>query len=270
MNAEKKKVVFLDIDGTLIDTVNLRLTMTPAVRGAIERLRKAGHYAFIASGRPYLFLNPELRQGLFDGFVLLNGASIWMHGKNLADHALPEKQLREILRLVKEVPDVEYVAERGQSVSIRPDFQKIRKFYERLTIDTSQFTQEKEYTLAGVCKMEFFCETPGMHGLAERLLALPGLKGISAWEKRFVELYSEDISKGTGIETVLKVLGIDRANSYAFGDGLNDIEMMDTVGHALVMGNGAPELKEHAEHVLPAVSADGAAYGINHYILNGT
>lgn len=267
MNA-KRKAVFFDIDGTLIDTVNFKLTMTPAVRGAIEQLREAGHYAFIASGRPYLFLNPELRKGLFDGFVLMNGASVWLHGKNIASHTLAKDKVREILRLVKGTPDIEYVFERGDSVCIRPEFQKFLAFYDSLIIDTSAFTREESDSLAGVCKMEFFSETPGMHGVADQLLALPGLTGVTAWEQRFVELYAANVSKGTGIENVLSALGIDRADSYAFGDGLNDIEMMDTVGHALVMGNGVPELKKHAESVVPPVSADGVAYGILHEILN--
>jgi hydroxymethylpyrimidine pyrophosphatase-like HAD family hydrolase len=55
--------------------------------------------------------------------------------------------------------------------------------------------------------------------------------------------------------------------SYAFGDGLNDLEMMDTVGTSLVMGNAGNELKAKADYVLPSVDEDGVADGIYRYIL---
>ena len=67
----------------------------------------------------------------------------------------------------------------------------------------------------------------------------------------------------------MEKLGLPREQSFAFGDGLNDLEMMDTVGTALVMGNGQPELKEKADFIVPTVAEDGVAYGVEHYILGG-
>lgn len=50
-------------------------------------------------------------------------------------------------------------------------------------------------------------------------------------------------SKGTGILKVCEMLGIDINDTYAFGDSNNDISMLKTVGHAIVMGNGTEEAK---------------------------
>lgn len=55
--------------------------------------------------------------------------------------------------------------------------------------------------------------------------------------------------------------------SYAFGDGENDIEMLATVGCGIAMGNAAENVKRHAKQVTDSVSQDGVARGIGKYIL---
>ena len=97
---------------------------------------------------------------------------------------------------------------------------------------------------------------------------MPGFTGlIDPTINRYLELYSAAVSKATGIEKVLEYLDVPLAESYAFGDGLNDIEMMSTVGNSMVMGNAEPELKAKADVVLPTVDEDGVAEGIYRYIL---
>ena len=51
---------------------------------------------------------------------------------------------------------------------------------------------------------------------------------------------------------------------YAFGDGLNDIEMLGTVGHGIAMGNALDEVKKHAEFVTKDVDDSGILYGLKH------
>ena len=48
-----RKAVFFDLDGTIIDVTHKRPLPAEAVRTAIHRLQEAGHYAFVATGRPY-------------------------------------------------------------------------------------------------------------------------------------------------------------------------------------------------------------------------
>ncbi|MGL4987725.1 MAG: HAD-IIB family hydrolase, partial [Cetobacterium sp.] len=59
-----------------------------------------------------------------------------------------------------------------------------------------------------------------------------------------LEVMKEGVSKATAIEEVLKREGIDIQDTIAFGDGLNDLEMLSFVGKGFVMGNGSPRLKE--------------------------
>lgn len=128
----------------------------------------------------------------------------------------------------------------------------------------------RDYDLAKVpvAKMEFASEDPGGHGLFDKLLAWPGLTGLmDPYHKKNMELYASDVTKGSGILHALAYLGIPVERSFAFGDGLNDIEMMTTVGTSLVMDNARPQLKAIADHIVPSVDEDGVAAGIEHYLL---
>lgn len=65
------------------------------------------------------------------------------------------------------------------------------------------------------------------------------------------------VEKGDGINWVLKYSNIDISNSFAFGDGVNDICMFKHVGHGIAMGNAIDELKNIAEHTTTSIDNDG-------------
>ena len=81
------------------------------------------------------------------------------------------------------------------------------------------------------------------------------------------ELYAKKNTKASGIIKALEILNIPIENSYAFGDGNNDIEMLSTVGCGIAMGNASDEVKGHAKVVTDTVQNDGVASGIEKYIL---
>ena len=71
------------------------------------------------------------------------------------------------------------------------------------------------------------------------------------------EICALDTSKATGVQKVLEHLNIDKEHSYAFGDGLNDLEMIRYVGHGIAMKNAVDELKEIADEVIGHVDEHG-------------
>jgi len=81
------------------------------------------------------------------------------------------------------------------------------------------------------------------------------------------ELYSKKNTKATGIIKALEYLDIDINNSYAFGDGKNDIEMLETVGCGIAMGNACDSIKKYANEITTSIHDDGVATGIERFIL---
>lgn len=263
-----KKAIFFDIDGTLINIRKKQTQISLPVKRAIQELRAAGHHTFIASGRPWAYLDPELTEsGLFDGFVIMNGAVVILDGQVIFRQDMPAETVEAMVKLAEE-KGIEYILESHPYVYLKEDFKGLENVYRNIDIDVSKFVRQFDLSEVKAGKLEFLCDTPKASGLFDKLLSWPGVTGlIDPTLLKYMELYAADISKATGIQQALQYMDIPLANSYAFGDGLNDIEMMGTVGHALVMGNAGAELKALAEHVLPDVDEDGVAEGIYRYIL---
>ena len=86
-------------------------------------------------------------------------------------------------------------------------------------------------------------------------------------EENSFEFYSKTNTKATGILKALEYLDIPLENSYAFGDGKNDIEMLSTVGCGIAMGNASDEVKSYAKKVTDTVHNDGIALEIEKFML---
>jgi len=78
-----------------------------------------------------------------------------------------------------------------------------------------------------------------------------------SWDPTFSDATPDSVSKGLATEAVLRHYGIARDEAAAFGDGGNDIPMLDAVGTAVAMGNATPEVKAHATLVAPDADSDG-------------
>ena len=70
-----------------------------------------------------------------------------------------------------------------------------------------------------------------------------------------------DGGKGVGVSKMLEYYGFDKSEAIAFGDGNNDIALLEAVGHGVAMENGSDELKAVADDVCGDVAEDG----IYHY-----
>lgn len=82
-----------------------------------------------------------------------------------------------------------------------------------------------------------------------------------------VEAVPKGYSKATGIEFLIKHLGGTKEQCYAFGDSINDLEMLQYVPHSIGMGNAVAKVKEIAEFVTTDVDEDGIANALLHYHL---
>lgn len=73
--------------------------------------------------------------------------------------------------------------------------------------------------------------------------------------------------KGTAIKSAAQQLEVQTEDTYAFGDSINHLCMLQAAGHGIAMGNGVPELKEQAEYVTTKIDEDGVKNGLEYYHL---
>jgi HAD superfamily hydrolase (TIGR01484 family) len=87
------------------------------------------------------------------------------------------------------------------------------------------------------------------------------------WHRYALDVLPKGTSKLVGIKAALKSLNANIEDAYAFGDGLNDFEMIKHVGNGVVMENGHPEIKKVAQYITTSCDEDGILNGLRHYEL---
>ncbi len=258
-----KKIVFFDIDGTLWDE---HLNIPESTVKAIRRLRQNGHYAFICSGRSRSNIkNKKLLAIGFDGIIAACGTSIEFNGENRYEAILTAQQVKKIV-LALEKHKIPAVLEGPEYVYVSPDDflddpyvmylrEELKDRVADIKTDVNEIVINKLSASLNGADLAAFKEELG--------------KEFDVMEhgQNLIEIMPHGASKATGIEKVCEMLHISRENTYAFGDSVNDIEMLSFVAHGIAMGNGSEAAKGAAEYITAAIDADGIYHGLKHYEL---
>ncbi len=260
------KLLFVDIDGTLTEA-GTNVPPESAVK-AIKGAQENGHKVFLCTGRNYDMLKPLLKYG-FDGMVASSGAYVSCGETILFDHPMDEKDLHLALDSLHkngvyctiegkdgsfgdmELKDFLSESEGGNSELIRWR----KALSSNLGIrPIEEYDGEPIYKIVTMArKVEQFDECRRLledrfHFVIQDVLAHGCVNG---------ELVGNTFDKGMGCRMIADYLGCGMEDTIGFGDSMNDLEMIETVGLSVCMDNGSPELKKHADRIAPAVSEDG-------------
>ena len=163
---------------------------------------------------------------------------------------------------------IQYVLVGERNSYLDQKSQEFYEFYESIHIPRSYFESEYRLEDLEVYKFEIFGKTSEViEECKEWLKKYEEYGFFHSIHPTHLEVYYKENHKATGILKALEYLNLPIEESYAFGDGENDIEMLATVGCGIAMGNAAENVKRHAKQVTDSVSQDGVASGIKKYIL---
>ena len=263
-----KKAIFFDIDGTLVDCFGGIIDITPKVKKAIRDLQSNGDYVFIATGRPYAFLSQAILDFGFDGFILTNGAQVIIKDKTIylepMDKEFVKKSIAEFEKL-----NIQYILEGELYSYMKNSFTEFYDFYDSIEISRKFFKSDYDIEKINTYKIELLCPNEEAVNYCLSLIdSNPEYDHFHSIDAKSLEVYYKKNTKATGILAVLEYLDIPIENSYAFGDGKNDIEMLSTVGCGIAMENACDEVKKYAKKITDSVHNDGVAVGIKKYVLS--
>ena len=257
------KYVFFDIDGTLWDE---KMIVPESTKLAIKKLQENGHKAFICTGRSMGNVNdPQFDEIGFDGFIAACGNYVEMDGKVLHERNMYYDDVKTI-----------YDVSRKYKMPIIFEGSKYQ-WLDREGFDGDGYI---EYIVKNLKDCAIFldeCELKDI--VANKFSALthedtnyPAI--VAALSDRFdfmdhgegvIEAVPKGTSKATGITWLCEHLNISQEDTYALGDGINDLEMLGLVGHSIAMGNASPIAKETAEYVTTHIHADGVWNALKYY-----
>ncbi|MFH5182168.1 Cof-type HAD-IIB family hydrolase [Paenibacillus sp. TAB 01] len=248
------KIVFLDIDGTL---VNENKEIPESTIHAIRQLKSKGIEPVIATGRaPYFFAHiAELLD--IHSYVSLNGAYVVYKGKVVQKYPIPKEDLELLNRLAGShghplvfQGEASYFANTENHPHVLDSIHSLKV---ELPGYNPNFWQE-----ADICQAFLHCTEADEHRYEQ---AFPNLR-LVRWHPYAIDVMPVGGSKARGILDLLRALELEPSQAAAFGDGLNDREMLELVGMGIAMGNAVEGLKPYADYITTSVDEDGIANGL--------
>lgn len=271
----KEKVIFFDIDGTLI---NFSGEFPESAKKALIEAKENGHKIIICTGRSKCQVEDRLLDFGFDGLVCAAGAYVEYCNQVIFTNFMTENQIKSVISYLENNETVYMMQCTDKIVSTEvnanrmlEDFksrmkgkmpENISQIFKRHMMDDDIIANASSYENA-----EKVCYHNSKRTLEEVKKDL-GLEfevtAMSFKSERDAsgEITIAGINKAFGMQKLIDHLGVSREDTVAFGDGPNDFEMIEFAGVGVAMGNATDELKAKANVVTSAIDEDGIYNGM--------
>lgn len=257
-----KKIVFFDIDGTLIDEKTY--TVPQSAIDAIHQAQKNGHVLIVNTGRPNVAVDAILKSIGFDGFICGCGTYIEYKNEVIFHKTIDEKYRKNILEFIFKY-DMQGIVEGTEGVFFRntgthPFFTESLEYYERQGFPFSYF---KPGDLVPFDKFVVLYEED-----SEVEAFKDCVRDDFALIQRaptFIELVPKPFSKATGIQYLLDHIGMTLDQTISIGDSTNDFPMLTYTKESVAMGNSNPILFDKVTYITTDINDDGIANALKHF-----
>jgi Cof subfamily protein (haloacid dehalogenase superfamily) len=252
---KQPKIIFFDIDGTLIALDSQGISERTIE--ALSRLKAKGTKICIATGRSPVCL-PDFCGMEFDCYLTFNGSLCYGPEGVIFSNPIPRDDVKRILRNTAAMGRPVSVATKSRLAANGID-RDLADYYAiahlELTVaeDFQEACREEVYQIMLGCRESDYSTI--LDGVA-------GTKITASWD-RAADVIPKNGGKGTGVRQVLAHFGLSKEDAMAFGDGNNDIELLESVGTGVAMENASERLKAVSNLVCGPVSQDG----IYHFLL---
>ena len=267
------RLIAFDLDDTLLTSDKV---LTSETRSALQRAHEAGIEPVPATGRFFLAIPEEIRSLSFIRyFITINGALVYDAEKNsaISKAEIPWQRAIELMEYLDTLPVIYdcfidswgYMTERLKNKA--SEYVSSVHHLEMINRLRDPVPELKEYVRKrgrDVQKVQFFMKDMELKNKLLKTLPLrfPDL-AVSSSIINNIEINSNEATKGQALLNLAEHLGIRKEQTMAFGDGLNDIDMISSAGTGVAMENACPELKEIADIITKSCNENGVAAIIN-------
>ena len=272
-----EKIVFLDVDGTLCNDLGV---VPASAKAAILKAKANGHRFYLCTGRSKAEITEEVLALELDGIIGAGGGYCETQGEVILHEVFDEAEVRKLVKFL-EARQIEYYLESNQGLfasghlvarlnqialgDADPDSEvgqeklaSMQWFIDLLETDQSKI----DYT--DINKVSFINHTVPYDEVHEEYAGKFQMlrSTVPIFGKDSGEIAQPNISKKTAIELLLKHLDAEEAETLAFGDGHNDLEMFEAVTTGIAMGNACEALLQAADDVTATHDEGGIALSL--------
>lgn len=278
----KKSIIFLDIDGTLVNTSTNPESIPDSAVEAVHQARRNGHQVYLCTGRSKAEIYDFITEVGFDGVIGAAGGFIEVQGKEIFHETIKPESAAQVATYFNE-HNIDFYLESNTglyaSKNLIPHLEWImygdvehdpaareRKKEGSNFINT--LNQDSEMPMEDINKI-CFLETNGSkyqdiyNAFHDEFYMVRCTVPIFGDESG--EMSVPGINKSTSIRILLDYLKADISDTYALGDGMNDAEMLDCVHTGIAMGNAKEGLKAIADYITTDLTDDGIYNAFKHF-----
>ena len=253
--APEIRLVAADMDGTLLDGEgNVPDDLWPL----LEVMAQRGIAFAPASGRQYATLR-SLFHGRDEGMVYVaeNGTYVVRDGQELSSDAMDAGFVADLVRELRALPhDIGVVVCGKRSAYIERGDDAFRaeasRYYAELALVDDLLTVDDQ-----ILKIAVYAFEGGERTTAPALAHHREAHQVVVSGAYWVDVMNAGVDKGRALAVMQERLGITPAQTVAFGDYLNDIEMMDAAEFSFAMANAHPDLAARARYRAPSNTENG-------------
>lgn len=253
------KIIFLDIDGTIITPDN---KVQESTKKAIQLMQQKGMDVVLATGRPLHEVNYLAGELNVDSMIGYNGAYGIYKGENIWKKPASVPFVEHFLDVATKHDHELVLFTKDKSLWNNIDYPRSIEFMEKFHIKKNEHFEpsftDKILSLNVITNKENDFEMYEAFG-GVRLARV----NIQLEEIEFCyDVVREIASKGKAVKAFLEQLDIPRERAIAFGDAMNDKEMLTNVEESFAMGNADPQLFKYAKHKTTSVEDSGVYNGL--------
>lgn len=252
------KLIASDIDGTLVPDGSDKIN--PEIFRVITQLKRQGIYFAAASGRQWKSIErlfEPVKDQIF--YIAENGAYVGARGRELFTSPMKTEEVREIIRDVRNIPDCDLMLSGKDVIYIES---KNQVFIDYLILGYHNVVKQVknlEEIDDTIIKVSIYHQGYNAFQVAGSVM-LPKwgskLKVVTAG-KEWLDIMERQVNKGAALREIQESLGITFEETMAFGDNLNDIELLERAKYSYAIGNAREEVKEAASYITDTNVNDG-------------
>lgn len=253
----KIKLIASDIDGTLLRSDR---TISAETKNYIDDFKKAGGTFVLATGRAYFGVKKILDELNHEGVIITyNGAKIIDTRTEEILHYNPvkEKVTKRMIELARRT-ETHLNLYQNEEWYVE-DFSREEGIHYASLVEKDPVEKNFDtFTDYKMTKILFIGENEKLKELEAEIKGELGDEvHVTYSKKTFLEVLDKKVNKGDALKILLDDYNISPDECAAFGDELNDKEMLNLVKYGVAMGNSNPELKEKVEFITLKNDEDG-------------